>query len=99
MTDTQATRSDRGHGEDKHDLTVTVFAPSTTEGISFTWPKTMKVSEAARAAATAFGYAGGNPGLQTADAQARVLDSRKPLVAEHVNDGDELELIDTGGGV
>jgi hypothetical protein len=81
------------------EITVSVFAPNTTEAKTFTWEKTMKVGDAARQAATAFGYTGGNPGLQTADAQARVLQNNKPLVAEKVGDGDELELIDTGGGV
>lgn len=91
-----------GPKSDKHDdktLTVSVFAPNATDPKTFTWEKTLKVGEAAREAATAFGYVGGNPGLQTADAEARVLDNNKPLVAEKVRDGDELELIDTGGGV
>ena len=34
-------------------VTVTVFALNSTEGKSFTWPKTMKVRDAAAAAAAA----------------------------------------------
>jgi hypothetical protein len=99
MPEAAAARTDRRHPDDKHTITVTVFAPSTTEPKNFTWDKTLEVGKAAREAATAFGYVGGNPGLQTADKEARVLDNNKPLVAEKVRDGDKLELIDTGGGV
>ena len=83
----------------KQTLTVTVFAPNSPDPKEFTWPKTLKVSEAARAAATDFGYSGGDPGLQTAPPESRVLDKNKPLVAEGIRDGDELELLDTAGGV
>jgi hypothetical protein len=85
--------------KEKQDVTVTVFAPRSPEPKDFTWPKTLKVSEAARQAADAFGYQGGNPGLQTTDEPPRVMDNNKPLVAEHVTDGSELEIVDTGGGV
>jgi hypothetical protein len=33
------------------------------------------------------------------DNPPRSLDNSKPLVAEHLKDGDELEITDTGGGV
>ena len=99
MAEATAARTDRERPDDKNTITVTVFAPSTTEPKNFTWARTLKVGEAAREAATAFGYTGGNPGLQTADKEARVLDNKNPLVAEKVRDGDKLELIDTGGGV
>lgn len=78
-------------------FTVTVFAPRAVEPKEFTFPKTMKVGDAAREAATAFGYEGGNPTFQAED--GRVLDRQKPLVAEGVEDGDKLELTDIGGGV
>lgn len=84
---------------DRQELTIIVHAPRSPEPKTFTWPKTMKVGDAARIAAEAFGYTGGNPGLQTLDTPPRPLDSNKPLVAERLKDGDELEITDTGGGV
>jgi len=83
----------------KQEVTVTVFSPRSPDPKTFTWRKTTKVAEAAREAATAFGYEGGNPGLQTTDEPPRVLDNNKTLVAEHIVDGSELEIVDTGGGV
>ena len=62
----------------------------------FTWDKSKLVGDAAREAATAFGYAGGNPGLKKDDI---VLDNTKTLEVAGVEHGDELELVDTGGGV
>jgi hypothetical protein len=81
---------------DKQEVTVTVHAPRSPDPKQFTWPKTMKVGEAAKVAATAFGYQGGHPGLQKGD---EVLDNNKPLVAVGVRDGDVLDLVDSGGGV
>jgi hypothetical protein len=78
-------------------VTVTVFAPRATDPRTFTWPQTMKVGEAAAQAADAFGYRPGTPSFQ--DAAGEVLDRDKPLVAAGVRDGDELELVDVGGGV
>lgn len=90
----------RGHGQNDQDLTLVVYAPRATEPKNFTWPKTKKVGEAAREAATDFGYVGGNPGLVfLGETPPRTLDNNKPLVAEHLKDGDELEITDTGGGV
>ena len=78
-------------------MTVTVFAPSSTEPMSFTWPRTKKVGEAAAEAATAFGLDAEEPTFQNeAD---EVLDRKKPLVAAGVRDGDTLELVGAGGGV
>lgn len=88
---------DRG-GPDR-ELTLIVHAPRSPDPKTFTWPKTTKVGDAAREAATSFGYAGGNPGFQTLDTPARQLDNNKPLVAEHLADGSQLEITDTGGGV
>jgi hypothetical protein len=84
---------------DKQDLTITVVAPRSPESKTFTWRKTTRVGDAAKEAATAFGYQAGTPGFQTSGEPPRVLDNNKPLVAEHVRDGDELEIVDTGGGV
>lgn len=86
---------------DKQELTLRVFAPRKADPREFVWRKTTKVGDAAREAATAFGYSGANPGLQLlqADGTARMLDNNKTLVAEHLKDGDELEISSTGGGV
>ncbi len=85
--------------QEKHEVTVVVFSPRSPDPKTFTWRKTTKVAEAARQAAAAFGYEGGTPGLQTTDDPPRVLDNDKTLVAEHIVDGIELEIVDTGGGV
>lgn len=78
-------------------ITVTVFAPRVPDPKQFTWPKTMKVGDAAAAAAAEFGYQGGSPSFEN-EANV-VLDRNKPLVAEGVKDGDKLELVDAGRGV
>lgn len=87
-------------GGDKQELSLIVHAPRSPNPMTFTWPKTMKVGDAARAAATKFGYSGGNPGfLFLGVTPPKPLDNNKTLVAEHLKDGDELEITDTGGGV
>jgi len=78
------------------DVTVTVVAPRSVEPRTFTFKKSLRVGEAAREAATAFGYVGGNPTFAKA---STVLDRDKTLVAEGVRDGDRLEIVDAGGGV
>lgn len=78
-------------------ITVLVFVPSQIEPRKFTWPKTMRVGDAARQVAEAFGLTVENPTLQNKDGEA--LDRDKPLVAAGVRDGDRLDLIDAGGGV
>lgn len=77
-------------------ITVTVRAPRALEPEEFTWAKTTKVGEAAKEAAASFGYAAGTPTFQKDD---DILDRNKPLVAEKVEDGDILDLVDAGGGV
>jgi hypothetical protein len=82
----------------KHDeITVIVYAPRTPEPKSFTFPRTELVGDAARTAAAAFGYEGGNPSLATE--KNMVLDRTKSLEAEHVHDHQDLNLVDVGGGV
>lgn len=81
---------------DKQVLTVTVFAPRSPEGRTFRWSKHLEVGQAADEAAAAFGYAAGTPTLAKAGI---ALDRNRQLVAAGVRDGDELELVDTGGGV
>lgn len=78
-------------------VTVTVRSPREPDPKSFTWRKTTKVCEAADEAAREFGYAPGTPSFRNQNGE--VLDRDKPLVAEKVEDGDELELVDIGGGV
>lgn len=87
------------HGQDDKQLTLVVHAPRSPDSKTFTWAKTMKVGDAAKEAAVAFGYAGGNPSFQTLATPPRQLDKNKTLVAEHLKDGDEIEITDTGGGV
>ena len=89
------TKEDKQHGPPT--ITVSVFEPSQPEPKSFTWQKTMKVAEAAREAAQAFGLAAEDPTFQNADGE--ILDRGKPLVAAGVRDGDRLELVSAGGGV
>jgi hypothetical protein len=81
---------------EKQVLDVTVFAPRSTEPKQFHWSKHLTVGEAADQAAREFGYEGGTPSLAKGD---EVLDRGKQLVAAGVRDDDELELVDTGGGV
>lgn len=86
---------------DKQELMLRVFAPRATDPREFVWVKSMKVADAAQEAASKFGYTGTNVGLQLLqpDGTARMLDGNKTLVAEHLKDGDELEISSTGGGV
>lgn len=79
------------------EITVKVFSPNSTEPTDFTFPKTQKVGEAADRAAGELGFHGQIVTFQNKD--DRVLDREKPLVAEKVENGDELELVDIGGGV
>jgi hypothetical protein len=78
-------------------ITVKVFQPNSTEPTEFTFSKTDKVGDAAGTAAQQLGFQGQLVTFQ--DKNDRVLDRDKPLVAEHVEEGDELELVDIGGGV
>jgi len=82
----------------KHDLlTVIIHAPREPEPKTFKFPRTELVGAAARTAADAFGYEGGNPSFATE--QNVVLDRDKSLEAEHVHDEQKLNLVDVGGGV
>jgi hypothetical protein len=86
----------RNKHEDKQQVEVTVFAPRSPDGREFTWNKHMSVADAAQDAATAFGYGAGTFTLAKGET---TLDRTKQLVAAGVRDGDELQLVDTGGGV
>jgi hypothetical protein len=87
----------QGQGSGSNEISVTVFSPRIPDPRQYTWPRNKRVGEAAREAANDFGHTGGAPGFQ--NAAKKVLANSKPLVAEGVRDGDELELVDTTGGV
>jgi hypothetical protein len=95
MSQTQA--REKGGDQGPPTIDVSVVAPKEFEARRFTFAKTMKVGDAAAEAAAAFGYQAVLPSFQNADGE--VLDREKPLVAAGVRDGDELELVDVGGGV
>lgn len=77
-------------------LHVTVFSPRTPKGKKFVWEPTLIVGEAAKEAAAKFRYAEGTPGLSK---EGQVLPNDQTLEAAGVMDGDELTLVDVGGGV
>jgi len=77
-------------------VTVEVFSPREVDPKTFTFPTKDHIEKAAREAATAFGYAGGNP---TFSKNKVVLDRKLTLAQAGVHDGDVLELVDVGGGV
>jgi len=83
-------------GREDDDIVVTVFAPRSPRPKHFTWDADLLVSTAAQEAAKAFDYDAGSPGLQEGE---RILDGDKSLEDTGVEQGDELELFDTGGGV
>jgi hypothetical protein len=97
--ETTENETEKSKEEDKKQLTLTVHAPRAPEPKTFSWLKTMKVGDAATQAALAFGYSGTNAELQLLGPTPRMLDAHKTLVAEHLKDGDELEVTSTGGGV
>lgn len=80
-------------------ITVTVHVPSDPTPREFTWPKTMKVGDAADEAAAAFGISESAEAPTFQIASGAVLDRQKPLVAEGVEAGAVLDLVSAGGGV
>lgn len=82
---------------DKQTYDVLVFAPrDPSDRRPYSFSKHLLVGDAAAQAAPDFGYAGGQP---TFAKEGTPLDRTKQLVAEHVRDGDALEIVDGGGGV
>jgi hypothetical protein len=81
-----------------HLLHLTIFAPRSPKPKQFEFPPTETVGAAAKLAAEKFGYTTGKPGLETLP-KKDVLDNGKTLEQAGVKSGDELELVDTGGGV
>jgi hypothetical protein len=78
-------------------ITIVVLSPNEVDPKKFTWPITMKVEDAAREAALAFGYApGGNPTFKVGK---EIINRNKTLAGAHLKDGDTVELVDIGGGV
>jgi len=93
-TQTEASKPHPGHGQ----ITVKVVAPRDPDHPRhFEFRHDEVIADAARTAAAAFGYVGGNPSF--ANAKHVVLDRTKTLAAEHVHDHDTLHLVDVGGGV
>ena len=97
QTNDKSAGADRDHVGGAGELTVEVFSPRVPEFKKFTWPKSFKVGQAADEAAKAFGYEAGNPTFQNKD--RKVLDRGKTLIEAGVQDFDQLELTDQGGGV
>ena len=85
------------HDEHGATLHLRISAPREPDPREFTFSRSVKVGDAAREVATAFGYTGGSPTFQNATGD--LLERDKPLAGEHVKDHDELELVDVGGGV
>jgi hypothetical protein len=85
-------------GEEKgKKIKVEVFAPRDPKGKKFEWKPTKETADAARDAAQKFDYAPeGAPGFSK---DKIVLDNTKTLEQNGVVDGDELTLVDAGGGV
>jgi hypothetical protein len=79
-----------------HTVTVEVLSPKEVDPKTFTWPITMKVEDAAKEAAAAFGYGAGNPTFKLGN---DIINRNKTLQGAHIKDGDKLELVDVGGGV
>lgn len=80
----------------KNELKVTVFAPRAPKPKKFKWRADMTVGAAAAEAAEAFGYASGS---HTLARDGVALDRETGLADAGIRDGDELELVDIGGGV
>lgn len=74
-----------------------VQSPRFVEPRTFSFPKSSRVGDDAQLAATELGYISGTPTFQ--NAAGDLLDRTKTIAAEHVKDGDVLELVDVGGGV
>jgi hypothetical protein len=82
---------------EKRTFEVLVYAPrNPSDRRPYSFDKHLTVGEAAKQVAPDFGYVGGQPKFAH---DGRPLDRNKQLVAEHIHDGDVLELVDGGGGV
>lgn len=79
------------------ELTIEVFSPRFPEPKKFTWAKSLRVGDAADEAAKAFHYEAGTPTFINKDEKA--LKREETLIEAGVQDFDQLELTDKGGGV
>lgn len=75
---------------------VRVLAPSEPHPLAFAFEKVEVVGTAATQAATEFGL---HPTAPSFELGGSVLDRTITLEAAGVRNGDELELVDVGGGV
>jgi hypothetical protein len=82
---------------ERRTIVLVVFAPKELEPKRFRFRLEDAVGEAAKVAAEAFGYQGGNPSFQKHDGV--VLDRNLTLEAAKVHNREHLELVDAGGGV
>jgi len=81
------------------EITVTVYHPRKKEPRTYNWPWTMKVGDAATEAARDFGAPNPDAASFMDQDHEEVMNRDKTLRGAHVEDGDELELTDTTGGV
>ena len=96
---------DDGHGSkgqpdspDQRTIVVTVHAPVSPDAKQFRFKLGTLVGDAARVAATEFGYdASSTPSFSTQDGS--ILDRQVSLNAAGVEHRDTLEVVDVGGGV
>jgi hypothetical protein len=94
---TELRETDHSSGDHHDELHVEVSAPREPHPRDFTFPDLETVGDAARHAATDFGYQAGNPSF--ANERGEVLDRNQTLRAAQVHDGAKLEIVDVGGGV
>jgi len=79
-------------------VNVIVFSPREPKPKEFKFPKSENVGAAASQAGEAFGYPKGL-NLTFENSKKTVLDRNLTLAQVGVDNGDKLELVDTGGGV
>jgi len=77
---------------------VIVRSPRVAKPKEFTFPSDEKVGAAASQAGEAFGYPKGL-NLTFENEKEQVLNRDQTLAQAGVDNGDKLELVDTGGGV
>lgn len=86
-------------GPEVTEITVEVFHPTEHEPITKSWSWTTKVGDAATEAAGEFDEFANVDSATFRNEDGEILKREKTLRAAGVEDGDELELVDTTGGV
>lgn len=81
----------------RNEVMFKVFAPRAVDPILMSFDRDTKIGEVADAAREMFKYEAGTYTLQ--NEKDEILDRNKTLKDEHVDCGDHLELVSTGGGV